>query len=288
VVFILKRVALITGTSSGFGLGTTIALAQKGCFVIAAMRDLTKRGRLLEAAEQAGVSERIEVVQLDVTVPPMIESLVDEVIDRHGRIDVLINNAGYAAGGFVEELPLEEWRRQFETNVFGLIAVTRAVLPHMRAQRSGTIINVSSISGRIGFPGLAPYSASKHAVEGFSESLRLEMLPHGVHVVLIEPGSYRTSIWEKGLEQTKDLPASPYREQMKRMTALIRQIANKTPEPDEVIDTIVQAATSARPRLRYPVGKGVRFTVVGKQLLPWRWFESLVARYLGSPFSRRS
>jgi NAD(P)-dependent dehydrogenase (short-subunit alcohol dehydrogenase family) len=251
------------------------------------MREPLKQENLLRRAEREGVAGQVEVMTLDVTDHRTIASAVSQAIEQHGHIDLLVNNAGYACGGFVEELPLEEWRQQFETNFFGLVAVTQAVLPHMRSRRSGTIVNISSISGRMGFPGLAPYSASKHAVEGFSESLRLEMLPHGVHVVLIEPGSYRTDIWRKGLEKAKDRPASPYREQMKRLAVITEQIMNKAPEPDEVIAAIVHAANSPRPRLRYPVGSGVSLTIAAKQLLPWTWVERLVGRQLGSACSRR-
>jgi NAD(P)-dependent dehydrogenase (short-subunit alcohol dehydrogenase family) len=267
-------------------LHASVALAKRGFFVIATMRDRQKQAPLFTMAEQEGVADRIEVVLLDVTDPQTITEAVNQTVERYGRIDLLVNNAGYAAGGFVEELPLDEWRQQFETNFFGLVEVTRAVLPHMRSRHSGTIINISSISGRMGFPGLAPYSASKHAVEGFSESLRLEMLPHGIHVVLIEPGSYRTDIWKKGLAHAEDRPASPYREQMKRIAAMTEQIMNKAPEPDEVIAAIVKAAISQRPRLRYPVGSGVRLSVLAKELLPWGWVERIIRKRLGSAFSQ--
>jgi len=277
-----ERVAFLTGASSGFGLHTSIALARQGFRVVATMRDPQKQENLLRMAEQHGVRDRVEVNRLDVTDPHSITSAVNEVITRHGQIDVLVNNAGYACGGFVEELPLDEWRQQFETNFFGLVAVTQAVLPHMRSRRSGTIINISSISGRIGFPGLAPYAASKHAVEGLSEALRTEVLPHGIYVVLIEPGSYRTNIWQKGLSRIHDRPASPYCEQMKRLAAMTEQTMKQAPEPDEVIAAIEQAALSPRPRLRYPVGRGVRFAIAAKQLLPWIWFERVILKRLGT------
>lgn len=192
-------IALITGTSSGFGLLTALTLARRGYKVIATMRDLNRKDELVEQAEQAGVLERIHLMTLDVTDESSVASAIHAVTELFGRIDVLVNNAGFAVGGYVEEVSMEAWRRQMETNFFGLIAVTKGVLPIMRMQRAGLIINVSSVSGLTGFPGYAPYAASKFAVEGFSESLRQEMLSFGVRVVLVEPGSFRTPIWGKVL-----------------------------------------------------------------------------------------
>lgn len=273
-----RPIALVTGASSGFGMRASVALAKSGFHVIASMRDPNKREELIQLANAQLVLEHVEILALDVTRPDEIDQAVSGIVDRHGRIDMLLNNAGYASGGFVEEVASEEWRRQFEVNVFGLIDVTRAVIPYMRQKKHGRIINVSSISGRFGFPGLAPYCASKHAVEGFSESLRLELLPFDIHVVLIEPGSYRTSIWEKSIAQVRQHQHSAYQRQMQRMMEMVEQIQAEAPAPDEVVAAIVHAATSERPRFRYPVGRGVRFTIAAKQWLPWKWIERIVAR----------
>jgi NAD(P)-dependent dehydrogenase (short-subunit alcohol dehydrogenase family) len=275
-----QPVAFVTGASSGFGLLTSVALAGEGYRVLASMRNLKNRGRLEAAAKEAGVTDRIEIIQLDVTDFSTVETVIQDVIRRYGRIDLLVNNAGYAAGGFTEELAIEEWRRQFETNFFGLVAVTKAVLPSMRERRSGKIVNISSISGRIGFPSMGPYVASKFAVEGFSESLRLEMLPYGVHVVLIEPGSYKTDIWSKGLGAVTIHPNSPYVKEMEAILKYVNQIADTAPAPDEVIRQIVQVAKSPSPKLRYPVGKGVKLGIVLKNMLPWKWWERMVAKRL--------
>jgi NAD(P)-dependent dehydrogenase (short-subunit alcohol dehydrogenase family) len=273
-----QPVALVTGASSGFGLLTSVALAGEGYRVLASMRNWNNKGRLEAAAKEAGVTDRIEIVQLDVTDFSAVETVIQDVIHRYGRIDLLVNNAGYAAGGFTEELSVEDWRRQFETNFFGLVAVTKAILPSMRERRSGKIVNISSISGRIGFPSMGPYVASKFAVEGFSESLRLEMLPYGVHVVLIEPGSYKTDIWSKGLGAVTIHPNSPYAKEMKAMLKYVNQVADTAPAPDEVIRQIVQVAKSPYPKLRYPVGKGVKLGIVLKHVLPWKWWERMVAK----------
>lgn len=273
-----RPIALVTGASSGFGLHASCALVKSGFTVIASMRDTEKRGPLDKIAKMNMAAMHMEVISLDVTSQKQIDERIADIIDRHGQIDLLVNNAGYACGGFTEQLAAADWRRQFDVNVFGLIDVTRAVLPHMRLRKSGRIVNISSISGRIGLPGLAPYAASKHAVEGFSESLRLELLPFGIHVTLIEPGSYRTAIWEKGLAQAALSADSAYAAQMEKLAAYVGRIMQDAPQPDEVIAAIVHAATTPRPRLRYPVGRGVRLAIAAKNLLPWKWIEALILK----------
>lgn len=273
-----QPIALVTGASSGFGLLTSVALAKEGYQVLASMRNLDKRGKLEAAAYKADVRDRIQIIQLDVTDSAAVETIITDIIHSYGRIDLLVNNAGYAAGGFTEEIAAEQWRQQFEVNFFGLVTVTKAVLPSMRERRSGKIINISSISGRVGFPSMGPYVSSKFAVEGFSESLRLEMLRYGIYVVLIEPGSYRTDIWSKGLESVKSNPNSPYSKEMESILKHIKKVADTAPAPDEVIQQIVQAAKSPAPKLRYPIGKGVKLAIILKQLLPWKWWERIVAK----------
>lgn len=191
-----------------------------------------------------------------------------------------MNNAGFAVGGFVEEVSMETWRRQMETNFFGLIAVTKAVLPFMRAQRSGLIINVSSVSGLTGFPGYAPYAASKFAVEGFSESLRQEMLSYGVRVVLVEPGSFRTPIWGKGIAGIHSPEGSPYRARLEEVLRYSRRSAETAPDPQEVADLIARITAKRAPRLRYPVGKGSRVLMIGKALIPWKVLEGIISKSL--------
>jgi len=195
----MTKSAIVTGCSSGFGLLAAIELARGGYRVAATMRDPGRQERLLQAAADESVARQIAVLELDVTNHAQARHVVDDVLGRFGRIDVLVNNAGYAQGGFAEEVGMDVWREQFETNVFGVIAMTQAVIPHMRRQRHGRIIQISSISGLVGFPGLSPYNASKYAVEGFSEALRHELLADQVYVSIVEPGSYKTAIWEKGL-----------------------------------------------------------------------------------------
>ncbi|MDE8563722.1 oxidoreductase [Anoxybacillus rupiensis] len=271
-------VAFVTGASSGFGLRTSLALAREGYQVVASMRNVQNKGGLETAAQEAGVIDRLEVISLDVTDFFAVEMVIQDVINRYGQIDVLVNNAGFAAGGFTEELDIEEWQQQFQTNFFGLVAVTKAVLPSMRERRNGKIVNISSISGRIGFPSMGPYVASKFAVEGFSESLRLEMLPYGVYVVLIEPGSYKTDIWSKSLGRVTISPHSAYAKEMNAVLKYVNRVAETAPPPDEVIRKIVEVAKSPAPDLRYPVGRGVKLTIALKNRLPWKWWERMVIK----------
>lgn len=275
-----RPVVLVTGAAGGFGWRTCVQFAISGYRVAAAVRDLSKQSPLMEEAEKRGVESYIHPVEMDVTKPDQINRIVAQIMDAYGRIDVLVNNAGFALGGFVEEVSLQEWRRQMDTNFFGMVAVTQAVLPVMRASGSGMVINVSSVSGRIGLPGYAPYSASKHAVEGFSEALRLELLPYGIRVALVEPGSYQTAIWQKGFDQIHNAADSPYHHRMAAVLGYSRRALDQSADPMEVAERIVRIAKNKRPKLRYPIGRDARLLLLGKTLLPWRWLEGLVNRAL--------
>ncbi|GAA4840354.1 oxidoreductase [Paenibacillus vulneris] len=277
-----RPVAVVTGASSGFGLLTALELARQGYRVIATMRDTANNRMLLQQADEAGLASFIECMPLDVTDHGAISDAVARVIDRHGSIDVLVNNAGLAIGGCIEEIPMEDWEKQMDVNFFGLVAMTQAVLPFMRERRQGKVIQISSVSGRVGFPGYGPYAASKFAVEGFSEALRLEMLPFGVHVVLVEPGAYKTSIWNKGFEHmgaraSKD---SPYSRYLNAIMNYSKRTAEHADDPQEVARAVAGIARSRYPRLRYTLGKGARAAILGKALLPWKWFERILLREL--------
>ncbi|MDA1577934.1 oxidoreductase [Bacillus cereus group sp. TH228LC] len=274
-----KKVAIITGSSSGFGLLTTLELAKKDYLVIATMRNLEKQANLLSQATQLNLLHNITVQQLDITDQNSIHNF-QLFLKEINRVDLLINNAGYANGGFVEEIPVEEYRKQFETNLFGAISITQLVLPYMREQQSGKIINISSISGQVGFPGLSPYVSSKHALEGWSESLRLEVKPFGIDVALVEPGSYNTNIWEVGkqLATNQSDTTSPYKEYMDKIQKHINSGSDTFGNPIDVANKIVEIVESKRTNLRYPIGKGVKFMILAKQILPWRLWEYLVLR----------
>ncbi|WNS73548.1 oxidoreductase [Bacillus sp. DTU_2020_1000418_1_SI_GHA_SEK_038] len=276
-----RKIAVITGASSGFGLLTAIELAKKNYDVIATMRDTNKSETLLSEARLNRVKGNITVSQLDVTSQPSIENL-KQYVEKIGRIDLLFNNAGYASAGFVEEIPIDEYRKQFETNFFGAIAVTQSFLPLMRSQGKGTIINMSSISGRMGFPGMSPYVSSKHALEGWSECLRLEMKPFGVKVVLIEAGSYKTNIWSSGKHITERSlhEESPYYHYMRQIQQYIENGSDSFGDPREVARKITKIAENHQPELRYPIGKGVKQSLLMRNMFKWTFWEKAFIKIL--------
>ncbi|MEO8724622.1 MAG: SDR family NAD(P)-dependent oxidoreductase, partial [Acidobacteriaceae bacterium] len=215
-----NSVAIVTGSSSGLGLLSAVALAQAGYTVAATMRDTLRSDRLMQAAAQAGVAERVALRQCDVTVPQQVDAMVSGVVREFGTIDLLLNNAGFAQAGFAEDLSLDELRSQFETNFFGQVSVTQAVLPVMRKQRSGKILMMSSASGLRAVPMLGAYAASKWALEGWSEALRMECLPLGIHVSLIEPGSHDSDIWTRSSRVAAATFKSPNAGRAKRFQEL--------------------------------------------------------------------
>ncbi|MFS0863698.1 SDR family oxidoreductase [Fredinandcohnia sp. 179-A 10B2 NHS] len=278
-----RPVVIITGASSGFGLLATIEFVRRGYFVIATMRDLNKKEKVLELLKSDDLKQYIQFLEVDVTKALTLNVLKSE-LQKIGRVDILINNAGFATGGFSEEVSLPEFKAQFETNFFGVIEVTKVVLPFMRERQSGKIINISSISGQIGFPGLSPYVASKYALEGWSECLRLEVNPFGIDVALVEPGSYQTNIWSSGkkIAEKSLLSSSPYQAMMKRIELKLEKDSTKYGNPLDVVHLIVKIANEPRLyKLRFPVGKGVKNSILLKQLLPWKVWEKIVFRTLG-------
>jgi NAD(P)-dependent dehydrogenase (short-subunit alcohol dehydrogenase family) len=274
------KIALITGASSGFGLLTSIELAKAGFHVIATMRDLGRRERLDQAAAAVGVAARLDFRALDVTNFDAIPAFVEAVVRDHGRLDVLVNNAGFAVAGFAEDTKLEELRRQFETNFFGAVAMTKAVLPAMRSQHSGHIIQVSSIAGLHGSVTVSSYSASKHALEGWSESLRLEVNSLGIKVVLVEPGAFQTDIWTRGavMGENATKPTSQNIERSLRMRERVQALPKR--DPIEVARLIARIAQDPNPKMRYLVGRDAEIQLAMKRILPWKWHEKIVANFL--------
>jgi NAD(P)-dependent dehydrogenase (short-subunit alcohol dehydrogenase family) len=247
------RSILITGTSSGIGRATAERFAARGWQVFASMRNPDAGAALRARASEAGW--RLTTPPLDVTSDDSVAAATARILrEAGGRLDVLVNNAGYYQFGALEETSPDELRAQLETNVVGVLRVTRAVLPAMRAQRTGTIVTLSSVSGRVALPIGGPYHASKWALEGMIESLRLELIPFGIRVVLIEPGPYHTGFHDnERLAAAAARADSPYAE---LLAAHRRQVA-KLPRQEDLaplIDTIERAATSENPRLRWPVG----------------------------------
>jgi len=273
-----ERVAMITGCSSGIGLLTAVEMARGGWKVVATMRNPAGSGRLVDAAKEAGVAEKIDVRKVDVCDHGCLEPLVAEVVRDYGRVDALINNAGYALGGFLEDVKMEELRAQLETNFFGQVAMTKAVLPVMRKQRSGHIIMVSSIAGRVANPVTGSYSSSKFALEGFTESLRHELRALGIKVVLVEPGAFETDIWEKNVKIAKATQeGSPNAERARRFSTVIKTKLKKG-DARVVARLIRRVAEDPNPNLRYLVGRDAKVRYWSQRLIPWKVYEKLVAK----------
>jgi len=252
-----KQVALVTGSSSGIGLETSLLLARNGFYTYATMRNLDKSKLIANPKQRENLS--LEFLQLDVNNDKSVKKAIQKITAEQERIDVLVNNAGYALVGPLEELSVEEFREQFETNVFGVIRVTQAVLPIMRSQRNGTIVNISSVAGKIGFPLTSAYVSSKFALEGLSESMAYEVSQFGIKVIIIEPGVIKTNFnnnLKVGKRVTTDYN-SPYGEMtQKRISRFTPRFESGTP-PIEVAKVILNAIISANyqsSELRYLVG----------------------------------
>lgn len=277
-----NKVAVVTGSSSGFGLLTVVELAKAGFFVAATMRDPQRRARLDDALAAAGnnLISQVDVRQLDVTSFERIPAAISEIVRDHGRIDVLVNNAGFAVGGFAEDVLLDELRMQLETNFFGQVAITKAVLPTMRAQRSGHVIMLSSILGLIGQPMVSSYCASKHALEGWTEALRIELRSLGIKVVLIEPGAYKTDIWTRNVVVSRGSTdeGSPNKERSRRYVEGVKETQRDMADPAEVAHLIAHVAQDPNPRLRYRAGKDAKIGYLMRAVLPWNVWEGMVEK----------
>jgi len=283
------RTALVTGAGSGIGLETAVLLAANGFRVAAGLRDPSRADALLRRAREAGLADRILPLPMDVTDAGQIRAAVEEAESRFGGIGVLVNNAGFAAGGYTETLPPEVWRRQFDVNLFGAVETVRAVLPGMRRRGSGLIVQVGSVSGRIGMPGFAAYNASKFALAGWSEALRHELRTLGIDVVLVEFGSYRTGIWEKGFGGLPEDAPEAYRPQFKRMLELARRSAERAPDARLAAERIVRIARK-RGRVRrfqYPAGAGIRLAFAARALLPWPLWERVLGAVMDGNAPKR-
>jgi NAD(P)-dependent dehydrogenase (short-subunit alcohol dehydrogenase family) len=277
-----KKIAVVTGSSSGFGLLTVVELAKAGFFVIATMRNPEGRTRLETALTSAGgnLLSQVEVRQLDVTDFDRIPLVMSEIAREHGRIDVLVNNAGFAVGGFAEDVALDELRLQLETNFFGQVAVTKAVLPTMRAQASGHIIMVSSIAGLIGQPMISSYCASKHALEGWAEALRIEVRSLGIKVVLVEPGAFKTDIWTRNVLVSRVATGgtSPNTERSRRYADGVKESVGNMPNPVEVARLIARVSQAPNPRLRYMAGRDAKIGYFMRAVMPWSIWEGMVEK----------
>lgn len=271
-------VVLITGASSGIGLTTALYLAEKGYTVVGTSRALGRLSGLQEQAKAKGVS--VTPVELDVNSDADVAAVVPELIVRFGKIDALVNNAGYGLWGPLQGLSIGELKAQFETNVFAAFRMAKAVLPSMLARRRGTIVNISSVAGRVATPFNGAYVSSKFALEGMSESLRQELWPYGVRVAVVEPGLFRTSFYDKSQvvgenALSSDLPYQPTVERYRRKHGNILRFSH---DPIVVAKVIHKVIRSRNPAFRYPVGIEAWLGVMGVRLVPSRIFQAMVRR----------
>lgn len=277
-----SRSVLITGCSTGIGRATALHLARREFAVYASARRLETVADLAEHG--------CRPLRLDVTDEASMRDAVARIEGEHGAVDVLVNNAGYGLQGAVEELPLDEMRRQFETNLFGPTYLTQLVLPALRRRGAGRIVNVSSVGGRITTPGTGGYHASKHALEALSDALRFELRGFGIDVVVVEPGAIRTQWIDTavgGLESRLD-PESPYatlgRAVAEQMEFSHRGLLGRASGPPEAVARVIERAiTARRPRTRYVVPPVSRLFVLAGRWLPDRVWDALMRRMYPSP-----
>jgi NAD(P)-dependent dehydrogenase (short-subunit alcohol dehydrogenase family) len=274
-----QKVAVVTGSSTGIGYETSLILARNGFLTYATMRNLNKS----ESIESITTKENlpIHIKQLDVTDDTSVKNAVEAISSETGRIDLLVNNAGYGLNGAFEDLAMDEIKAQYETNLFGLIRTTQAVLPIMRRQKSGTVINISSGVGRFGLPGSSAYVSTKFAVEGLSESMSYELEPFGIKVVLVEPGVIKTNFVDGMVIARKSQdPKSPYSQIIQKMVTGLEEMMKNGSSPDLVAKVVLNAAINENPSLRYLAGNDVEQLLESKRKMPDEEFYKMMKQNL--------
>ena len=259
----MEKIAVVTGTSTGIGFETALALARDGYYTYATMRDTTKSQKIKELGQKENL--KINVLKLDVDDENSVKTAIQKILDEKQRIDVLVNNAGWGLWGCVEDVSVDEFKAQFDTNFFSIIRLIQEVGPAMRKQGSGTIVNVSSVVGRIGFPASPAYISSKFALEGLSESLRFELAPFGVNVVIIEPGVIKTNFMKNLRMAEKAESDSVYRDITIKVVSGVKMMAEMGTHPKEVADIIVKAVKDEKPLPRYIVGNDASMFLEAKK-----------------------
>ena len=274
----MEKVAIVTGSSSGIGLETALALAREGYYTYATMRDTKKGNQIKEIVNKENL--KLEVVGMDVDKDETVQNAINKIIKEKSRIDVLLNNAGYVLFGCLEDLSMYDLKAQFETNFFGVVRTLQTVIPIMRKQKSGTIVNISSVAGRIGFPVSPAYISSKFALEGLSESMRYELSPFGINTIIIEPGVIKTNFMSSMKKSVK--PDSAYKDITNKVIMGISMMAEMGTPPQEVARTIIKAIKSENPLPRYTVGNDAAMFLEAKKTKTDLDFENYIKKELFS------
>jgi len=275
---IMEKVALVTGSSSGIGLETSLALARNGFHTFATMRDVSKDEEIKEVVRKENLN--VEILQLDVDNEESVNEAINIVMEKKDRIDVLVNNAGYGMWGTVEDVSIDEFKEQFETNFFSIIRLIHKVAPIMRKQSYGNIVNISSVAGRIGFPVSPAYISSKFALEGLSESLRFELMPFGVNVIIIEPGVIKTNFFDSMKLAKKSQHDSTYKDITEKVISGVKMMAEMGTHPKEVADTVIKVLKEEKPLPRYVVGNDAMMFLEAKRMKTDIEFENYLKKEL--------
>ena len=275
---IMEKVAIVTGSSSGIGFETSLALARNGFHTFATMRDLGKDQKIKQIIEKEDLS--IEILELDVDSEESVNRAIKTVSEKKGRVDVLVNNAGYGMWGTVEDVSIDEFKKQFETNFFSIIRLIQKVAPIMRKQSSGNIVNISSVAGRIGFPVSPAYISSKFALEGLSESLRFELMPFGINVIIIEPGVIKTNFFDSMKLSEKSQQDSTYKEITDKVISGVKMMAEMGTHPKEVADVVIKTLGEEKPLPRYVIGNDAMMFLEAKKMKTDIEFENYLKKEL--------
>ena len=268
----MKKTVLITGSSSGIGRASVKYFQKKGWNVVATMRKP-------EQEKELTLLENVICLKLDVTRPETIQKSIGQAIERFGHIDAVVNNAGYGLFGPFESTTREQVERQFNTNVFGVMEVVRQILPHFREKKEGTIINITSVGGRMTFPLFSLYHASKFAIEGFSESIHYELLPFNIRVKIVEPGAVRTEFMDRSSDRAGALAMDAYRSYVEKGTAYMdHAVQTEGSDPEVIARTIVKAASDASSRLRYAAGRDASILLPLRKFIPDSVFLPIVRK----------
>jgi short-subunit dehydrogenase len=277
-----QKVAIVTGSSSGIGFETSLTLARNGFHTYATMRNMEgeKSKLLTEVAKNENL--QLRAIELDVDNDKSVIDAINTIVEERERIDVLINNAGYALGGALEDSSMDEIKAQFETNFFGAVRATKAVLPVMRRQGAGKIVNITSMGGRITIPLSSSYHGSKFALEGLSESIWYELEPFGIKVILIEPGAVGSNFWKNiKIAKSSSDSNSPYTQFGNKILKAYEQMEQNTISPSVVAKTILDAVTSNNPQLRYVVGEDAAKTLEARKNMSDNEFGDLIKKQFG-------